>query len=86
MCLFLFRQNPLYIDSDSDEPSGEPRKPLLSLQPDVRVPVAWSSQLARNGKSHVLYAPFADMFAGATAAKQTAREQFHHGKLSNNGQ
>ena len=74
------------MDSDSDEPSSEPKKPRFSRPPDVRVPAAWSSQLARNGKSHELYAPFADMFAGATAAKQTAREQFHHGKLSNNGQ
>ena len=74
------------MDSDSDEPSGEPKKTRLSRPPDVRVPVAWSPQLARNGKSHVLYALFADMFAGASAAKQTAREQFHHGKLSNNGQ
>ena len=74
------------MDSDSDEPSGELKKPRLSRPPDVRVPAAWSSQLARNSKSHVLYAPFADMFAGASAAKQTACEQFHIGKLSNDGQ
>ncbi|CAL8298710.1 unnamed protein product [Boreogadus saida] len=42
------KQNPLYMDSDSDEPSGEPKKPRLSRPPDVRVPAAWSSQLARN--------------------------------------
>ena len=67
------------MDSDSDEQSGEPKNLRLSRPPDVRAPVAWSSQLARNGKSHVLYAPFADMFAGPSA-------RFHHGKLSNNGQ
>ncbi|CAL8370171.1 unnamed protein product [Gadus morhua 'NCC'] len=42
------KQNPLYMDSDSDEPSGELKKPRLSRPPDVRVPAAWSSQLARN--------------------------------------
>ena len=41
------------MDSDSDEPSGELKKPRLSRPPDVRVPAAWSSQLARNSKSHV---------------------------------